>query len=159
MGPQSPRGQLHPCLRTPRCTKKLADYLFPSQQSVHCQEKTKCLPQGKQSCQQEAEDHCTVQKQHAQPRQGAFAGPLTCCQGPVRTALASILTRMGVGRAVRLPLQVPTIPGMAKETFGFSLTLAGSKPHTMTWGKRGQVHSIPSNPKHILTLGGEQADW
>lgn len=91
-----------------------------------------CLPWGKESCQQEAEGHRTVEKQHAQPRQGAFPGPLTCCQGPVRTALASILTSMGVGRGAKLPLQVPTVPGMAKQTLGFSSTLAGSESHTAT---------------------------
>lgn len=96
MGPKSPRGQLHPSLGTLSCTKKLADYLFFSQQPVRRQEKTKCLPWGKQSCQQEAEGHHTKEKQHAQPRQGTFTVPLTCCQGSVRIALASILTSMGV---------------------------------------------------------------
>lgn len=47
---------------------------------------------------------------------GAFAGLLTCCQGPVRAALASILTSMGVGRGAGLSLQVPPFPGMAKQT-------------------------------------------
>lgn len=76
-------------------------------------------PLGKnQSCQQEAEGHHTVEKQHAQPSQGAFAGPLTCCQGPVRIALASILTSMGVERGAGLSLQVPPFPGMAKQTLG-----------------------------------------
>lgn len=98
-------------------------------------------PGEKQSCQQEAEGHHTVEKQHAQPRQGAFAGPLTCCQGPVRIALASILTSTGVGRGVRLSLQGPQFPGTAKQTLGFSSALTGSEPHTMTLGEKGQIQT------------------
>lgn len=62
----------------------------------------------------------------------AHSWGLTCCQGPVRIALASILTSMGVERGAGLSLQVPPFPGMAKQTLGFSSALAGSKPHTMT---------------------------
>ena len=95
-GPQTPRGQLH---RGPASssTKELAGSEFPSQQPLRCREKTKSLPWGKQSWQQETQGRAAVEKEHAQPRQGAFPGPLTCCQGPGRAAPASILTRVGAG--------------------------------------------------------------
>lgn len=79
-------------------TKKLAGSGSPSQQPPRCQEKTKSLPWGNRAGSKRPKAvRAAVEKKHAQPRQGAFPGPLTCCQGPGRTAPASILTRAGAG--------------------------------------------------------------
>lgn len=89
---------MHPEPQASSSTKKLAGSIFPSQQPLRCQEKTKYLSGGNQSWQQEAEGRSAVEKEHAQPRQGTFPGPLTCCQGPASTALASMQTSVGAGK-------------------------------------------------------------
>lgn len=78
-------------------TKKLAGSAFPSQQPLLCQEKTNSLPRGgKQSWQQEAEGCSAVEKEHAQPRQGAFPGHSDLLPGPSQDC-SGIHTNQGGG--------------------------------------------------------------
>lgn len=110
-GPPLSRGQLHPCPRPPAPPRSW-QAVFPAAPALPGD--NQALPQGKRSWQQEAEGRSAVEKEHAQPRQGAFPGPLTCCQGPDRTAPASILTRVEAGRQAHYrppPLQSNLVPG------------------------------------------------
>lgn len=56
-------------------------------------------------------------RKHAQPRHGAYPGPLTCCHGPARAAPASILTRWGWGtRLTAGPLPSSPVPSQVALT-------------------------------------------
>lgn len=95
-------------------------------------EETKCLPWGKQSWQQEAEG-CWVEKKHAQPCQGAFPGPLTRCQGPVKTAPASILTSLGAGSQAFTSGLLPAHPREPLSSLAaFLQPVKSSWPHIIT---------------------------
>lgn len=117
-------------------------------------------PGGKQSWQQEAEGRWAVEKEHAQPRQGAFPGPLTCCQGPASTAPASMQTRVGRG-ARRTPGPLPSSP------VPHSRPSASPQPPPglqSTHTDQTQAELLFSCPllKHTLTLwkrGWGRASW
>lgn len=97
MGPQLPRGQLHPCPWPSGSIKKLAGSILPSQQPRPCQEGTKSLPGENRAG---SKRPAAAQRGRSPAGQGAFPGPLTCCQGPVRTAPASTLPRVGGSQAL-----------------------------------------------------------
>lgn len=152
-GPSISQRTTAPVPRASSSTTELAGSVFPSQQPLRCQEKTKSLPQGKQSWQQEAEGCSAVEKEHAQPRQGAFPGPLTCCQGPASTAPASILTRVGAGSQAHSrppPLQSSPVPGspdgQAHSRSSASPQAPQRPTHTGQMVRRARPRQSPSYP-------------
>lgn len=127
-GPPDSQRTTAPSAPASSSTKELAGSDFPSQQPLRCREKTKSLPWGKQSWQQETQGRAVVEKEHAQPRQGAFLGPLTCCQGPGRAAPASILTRVGAGFSLAPFPQLQSCPD-SPEGLACSRPLVPCSPH------------------------------
>lgn len=110
MGSQSPRGQLHPSLRTSSCTKKLADYLFSSQQPVRHQEKTKCLPWGKTELPARGRrpSHCGEAACPASPRRICRASDLL--PGPSKDCSGIHTNQHGGGKGCKALTPGPSIP-------------------------------------------------
>lgn len=102
-----------------------------------------------------------MEKEHAQPRQGTFPGPLTCCQDPAKTVPASILTRVGVGSQAHTRPSFPPVLSHSKQprwsctgqalSLSIALTKGSACANQMVLKARPWQNLIPLL-KHTLTF-------